>query len=218
MTINHAWMENNVLGYSGTNSGGRLVIENSQFDNNKDGFDTNTQINGDPPAPQNGDCPHTGDQPDHPHPLVLGVHPQLLAQQQQLHSPRCRDRGGRPVGTGMTVSGAHNDTVMDNVFATNGAWGTLFVPWPTGSTPSLGQTCVKIGGVPSSLFGCVSDPENDALKDNVYKHNGFFGNPTNSDFGQIVLNSGQPSNCLSATKPPTGAHRRHSRRSTPSAG
>ena len=58
VTIDHAWMENNALGYSGTNSGGAIVIENSQFDNNEDGVDTNTQIAGDPPPPQNGACPN----------------------------------------------------------------------------------------------------------------------------------------------------------------
>ena len=63
ITISHAWMEYNALGYSGTNSGGALVFENSQFDNNKDGFDTNTQIAGDPPAPQNGACPNGGTSP-----------------------------------------------------------------------------------------------------------------------------------------------------------
>jgi len=57
VTIDHAWMQNDALGYSGTNSGGAVVIENSQFDHNEDGADTNTQIDGDPPAPQNGDCP-----------------------------------------------------------------------------------------------------------------------------------------------------------------
>ena len=50
ITISHAWMEDNALGYSGTNSGGAVVIEDSQFDNNQNGLDTNTQINGDPPA------------------------------------------------------------------------------------------------------------------------------------------------------------------------
>ncbi|HMC39791.1 MAG TPA: hypothetical protein VKI19_09030, partial [Acidimicrobiales bacterium] len=41
--VNHAWAEYNALGYSGSNSGGRLVVENSQFDHNEDGFDTNSQ-------------------------------------------------------------------------------------------------------------------------------------------------------------------------------
>src|ERR1700733_11060053 len=55
-TVNHAWGEFDALGYSGSNSGGRLLVENSQFDNNEDGFDTNSQ-NGDEPSPQNGACP-----------------------------------------------------------------------------------------------------------------------------------------------------------------
>ena len=42
ITISHAWMEYNALGYSGTNSGGAIVITHSMFDNNQDGFDTNT--------------------------------------------------------------------------------------------------------------------------------------------------------------------------------
>ena len=98
VTIDHAWMEYSALGYSGTNSGGAIVIENSQFDNNKDGVDTNTQIDGDPPAPQNGACPDNGIEPDHPHPLVLGVHPQLRARQQQPQRPPGRERraAGRP--------------------------------------------------------------------------------------------------------------------------
>ena len=57
VTIDHSWFEYNALGYSGTNSGGAIVIQNSQFDHNQDGLDTNTQINGDPPAPQDGACP-----------------------------------------------------------------------------------------------------------------------------------------------------------------
>ena len=96
MTIDHAWMEYNALGYSGTNSGGAIVIENSQFDNNKDGVDTNTQIDGDAPAPQNGACPGNGHQPHHPHPLVLGVHPQLGPRQQQPQ----RAPGGRAPAPG----------------------------------------------------------------------------------------------------------------------
>ena len=54
VVLNHMWMENNALGYSGTNSGGTIVIENSQFDGNQDGLDTNTAVVGDPPAPQDG--------------------------------------------------------------------------------------------------------------------------------------------------------------------
>ena len=75
VTIDHAWMENNALGYSGTNSGGAVVIENSQFDNNEDGVDTNTQIAGDPPPPQNGACPNGGTSPiTHTHSCWVFIH------------------------------------------------------------------------------------------------------------------------------------------------
>ena len=77
VVMNRMWMENNALGYSGTNSGGTIVIENSQFDGNQDGLDTNTAVVGDPPAPQDGRCPDGGGQPHHPHDLLLGSDPQL---------------------------------------------------------------------------------------------------------------------------------------------
>ena len=86
----------------------------------------------------------------------------------------------------MTLSGGRNDTVMDNTFANNGAWGTLFVPYPDSGTPSLHQKCANYGGYQISGLGCVFETENDALKGNTYIHDGFYGNPSNADFGQIT--------------------------------
>ena len=132
-------MEYNALGYSGTNSGGAIVINHSQFDNNQDGFDTNTQIAGDPPAPQNGACPNNGISPiTHTHSCWV-LDAQLDPRQQQPErARRRRRRASAPTGTGMTLSGGRNDTVMHNTFANNGAWGILFVPFPDSSTPEYG--------------------------------------------------------------------------------
>jgi hypothetical protein len=41
-----------------------------------------------------------------------------------------------PVGTGMSLSGGRNDTVMDNVFENNGAWGQITIPYLGRSKPS----------------------------------------------------------------------------------
>ena len=60
--VDHACGQFNALGYSGSNSGGTLIVKNSEFDNNQDGFDTNSQ-NGDNPPPQNGACPNNGISP-----------------------------------------------------------------------------------------------------------------------------------------------------------
>ena len=42
--------------------------------------------------------------------------------------PRCRRPARRPVGTGMSLSGGRNDTIMDNRFVNNNAWGMLIQP------------------------------------------------------------------------------------------
>jgi hypothetical protein len=54
-------------------------------------------------------------------------------------------------------------------------------------------------------LGCVFEDMNDRLVGNTYVHDGFFGNPTNADFGQIVLHAGLPSNCYAANNAPLGA-------------
>ena len=154
VVIDHTWMENNALGYSGTNSGGTIVIENSQFDDNQDGLDTNTAIVGDPPARRTAPA-RRRHQPDHPHPLVLGIHAQQRPRQQQRRRARRRAARPGPIGTGMTVSGGRNDTVTGNKFSNNGAWGILFVPYPDEGTPVMGQTCAGQGGVEVPGLGCV---------------------------------------------------------------
>jgi hypothetical protein len=205
VTIDHAWMEYNALGYSGTNSGGAVVIENSQFDNNQDGTDTNTQINGDPPAPQNGDCPNNGISPiTHTHSCWVFIH-NYSHNNNNPNVPEAGNAAAGPIGTGMTLSGGRNDTVMDNTFVDNGAWGFLMVPYPDSGTPSLGQSCPKTGGVEESGLGCVYDPEGDALLHNTFSHNGYFGNPSNSDYGQIVFTKGQPQNCFAGNIAPNGS-------------
>jgi hypothetical protein len=50
---------NSALGYSGTNSGGQLVIRNSVFRLNHAGIVPNSENNDDSPPPQDGRCPGT---------------------------------------------------------------------------------------------------------------------------------------------------------------
>jgi hypothetical protein len=205
VTIDHAWMEYSALGYSGTNSGGTIVVENSQFDNNKDGLDTNTQINGDPPAPQNGACPGNGVSPiTHTHSCWVFTH-NYVHDNNNADVPQSGSAAAGPTGTGMTIAGGRSDTVVGNVFANNGAWGVIFVPYPDNNPPDLGQTCSGTGGVFLAGLGCIYDPENDALVHNTFRHNGFLGNPGNADFGQITISPGQPQNCFSRNTAPSGS-------------
>jgi hypothetical protein len=205
VVLDHMWMENNALGYSGTNSGGTVVIENSQFEYNQDGLDTNSAVVGDPPAPQDGQCPNGKTSPVTRTTSCWVVEHNYVHDNNNATAPAAGSAAAGPVGTGMTISGGRFDTVMDNEVADNGAWGVLFVPYPQQGTPSLGQTCAGAGGQEVPGLGCVMDPEGDALEHNTFHHNGYFGNPSNSDFGQITLFGHEPANCFAGNRAPDGS-------------
>ena len=218
VTVNHAWMQYNAIGYSGTNSGGAIVIENSQFDNNKDGVDTNTQIAGDPPAPQNGACPDGATSPiTHTRSCWVFMH-NNVHDNNNPNVPQAGTASKGPVGTGMTLSGGRNDTVMNNTFANNGAWGFLMIPYPDSSTPQYNQSCAGTGGVENGAFGCIYDPMNNALLSNHFSNNGSFKNPSNGDYGQITLNTGKPSNCYRGNIAPNGSTPADLQQSQPTCG
>jgi hypothetical protein len=195
--VNHAWAEYNVLGYSGSNSGGSLVIENSEFDNNTDGFDTNSQ-NGDNPPPQNGACPGGAKSPiTHTTSCWVFMH-NYVHDNNNANVPFAGLAGEGPVGTGMSLSGARNDTVMDNRFVHNGAWGVIDVPFPDSGPPCTGGTQTN------TPAGCLYDDGGIAIEGNSFSNNGFFGNPTNGDIAESQLEPTSTSNCFGGNIDTTG--------------
>jgi hypothetical protein len=197
--VNDAWGEFNALGYSGSNSGGVLIVKNSEFDHNEDGFDTNSQ-NGDNPPPQDGSCPK-GKKP-----TVKGAVGCWVFMNNYVHDnndpnvPAAGSAAAGPVGTGMSVSGGRNDTIIHNRFSNNKAWGVIFVPYPDSGGPCT-------GGTPNSpILGqgsCLYDEWGDALLDNKFSNNGGYGNPTNGDFDQLNFES-HPSDCFRGNTDPKG--------------
>ena len=197
VTIDHAWMEDNALGYSGTNSGGRIIIENSMFDNNKEGFDTNTALTGDPPPPQDGHCAVAGSRTR----CWVFTH-NTVENNNNPNVPISGTAGLGPTGTGMTISGGRYDTISNNTFIHNGAWGMAFVPYPEGNLTSDGRTCRGTGGIVAtslkiSGLRCLYDPWGGMLSNNTFSGNGFFGNPGNADYANLIAGGGRPVNCFS---------------------
>ncbi len=205
ITISHAWMQYSALGYSGTNSGGAVIVTHSKFDHNADGFDTNTQIAGDPPPPQDGRCPNGAYGPiTHTHSCWVFMH-NWVHDNNNADVPVAGSAGLGPVGTGMTISGGRYDTVVNNVFERNGAWGLLVLPFPDDGTPDPPTTCQNTGGTEVPGLGCVLEAEGNAIVHNVFKGNGGFGNPTNGDLGELVLTGGRAQNCYRNNVLPDGA-------------
>jgi hypothetical protein len=208
VTIDHSWFEYNALGYSGTNSGGTIIIQNSEFDHNQDGLDTNTQIASDPPPPQDGRCA------DGKTSSITKTNSCWVFQNNNVHDnnnadvPAAGSAAQGPVGTGMTISGGRWNTVMNNTFTHNGAWGVLFLPYADSGTPYGGKTCADYGGVEDTSLGlgCVLDSQGNALISNTFSGNGFFGNETNGDYGLLTFNAGEPSDCFANNTAPAGSY------------
>ena len=202
-TIDHAWSQYGALGYSGTNSGGTLVVENSEFDHNKDGFDTNSQNNDDTPSPQDGACPNNAISPiTHTHSCWVFMN-NYVHDNNNPNVPGAGVAGAGPVGTGVSISGGRDDTIMNNRFENNGAWGIIFVPYPDTETPPAGQNCQ--GGInagpPSNA--CLFDDWGNAIINNSFKGNGGFKNDTNGDFAELT-STAAPTNCFSGNSDPSG--------------
>jgi hypothetical protein len=168
-----------------------MLIQNSEFDNNKTGFDTNSQ-NGDNPPPQDGSCPNGVPSPI-THTLSCWVFEHnYVHDNNNPNVPAAGLSAQGPVGTGMSVSGGRNDTIMNNTFARNNAWGVIVVPFTDNGPPC-------IGGTPNALGtgSCLYDEWGDALLNNTFIDNGGYGHPSNGDFGWINLEKGHPTSCWS---------------------
>ncbi len=191
-TLDHVQSEYSALGYSGTNAGGQVIIENSEFDNNKDGFDTNSQNNDDAPSPQDGSCPGGAISPiTHTTSCWVFIH-NYVHDNNNPNVPGTGVASNGPTGTGISISGARNNTVMYNRFVNNGAWGIILVPYPDTATPPAVAHCQ--GGINTGQL-CLYDDWGNEIAHNTFQGNGFFGNDTNSDFGEITVTAA-PTNCF----------------------
>ena len=202
-TVNRAHAEYNALGYSGTNSGGPLVVKNSEFDQNQDGFDTDTE-NGDAPSPQNGACPNNGISPiTHTYSCWVFMN-NYVHDNNNPNVPEVGQAGSTPLGVGLSLSGGRNDTVMHNRIVRNDAWGVLIsVQQGVGGPPCIGGTLnFNVLGV--LTLPCLFDNWGNAILKNSFADNGSYGHATNGDIAAVNFLSGNPTNCYSGNTNPSG--------------
>ena len=200
--LDHAHAQNSAQGYSGTNSGGHLIIQNSEFDHNHTGFSTNSQNNDDQPSPQSGRCPGNGTGP-------TGTHSCWLFSHNSVHDNNTANVpttpgivASSPVGTGVLISGGRFDTVDGNDIRDNGAWGVLLVPEvDTAKQPPIAHCKGGIGL--KALSFCYFDDKGNEIENNTLSHNGFFGNPSNVDLAEISTLA-YPGNCWHGNVAPSG--------------
>ncbi len=183
-TLSHVRAQNSALGYSGTNAGGHLIIEDSEWDLNKTGIVPNSLNNDDAPPPQNGQCPGgTGS--------CMFIRRNHVHDNNNPNVPAAGLSGEAPVGAGIEISGGQFDTIENNVVENQGAWGIVTHDFPDTETPPPIAHCeggTESGGV------CTFMAKGNVISGNTLQNNGGFGNPTNGDLANE--SSSTPRNCF----------------------
>jgi hypothetical protein len=205
VTLDDVHGENAPQGYSGTNSGGHVVVENSEFDRNMTGFATGDLNDDDQPSPQDGTCPGNAVNPDSAR-GIQRTHICWIFINNYVHDnnnanvPVSGIAGLAIPGTGITIYGGRHDVFTNNRITDNGAWGILFTQFPDNEQPPDIAHCG--GGTDLSTPGsplCYFDDWGSEFANNTFTHNGYFGNPSNGDIAEISQtgpNYNPDSNCF----------------------
>ena len=192
--------QNSPQGFSGTNAGGHLVLEHSEWDHNRVGIASTTLANDDRPSPQDGSCPGL---PGRSCPVFRNnpVHDNNTA-----NTPGEGIAATVPVGTGILISGGRNDIVRNNLIQGNGAWGVLLNDYPDASLPAC-EGGVRFFRPPppfdqllGPLVPCYFHSFGTRVHDNRFVANGAFGNDTNGDLANAALDH-PIRNCFYRNKP-----------------
>jgi hypothetical protein len=134
-TISHARAERNAYGFAGSNSGGRLVIENSLFRDNTIGLTLNSTLS-DPPPPQLGTCDVAANRLATPTIASSAIERCTIIRHNRIVA---NNDGAAPANTssfrpgagiGVSLLGAYGDLLADNVVAANRNIGILAVEQP----------------------------------------------------------------------------------------
>ena len=125
--VSGATMENNALGYLGSNAGGKLVLENSIYRRNTVGIAPNSENPGDPPPPQDGECGRPNIENPNPTPIITTtkiprctiIRNNLISENNNLTAPVNGSTGVAPWGAGVELPGDYADLVEGNLITNN---------------------------------------------------------------------------------------------------
>jgi hypothetical protein len=136
--IQDALVERNALGWSSTNAGGHLVIENSTFRENGVGIAPDSESDSDLPAPQDGACDAGSNRAELPTFTSTAIahctifRHNVIVDNGNLSAPANNTLLQAPWGAGVMLAGDYADLIQDNVIRGNPTFGVLVFeqPWP----------------------------------------------------------------------------------------
>ena len=142
--VNKATIENNAVGYSGSNSGGELVIENSRFAHNSDGIVPNGENPGDGPPPNNGACNRRNGGKPNPTPSFTSTKIErcevfkynTVTENDNLTVPANGSTIKSPYGAGIELPGDYAELIEHNEITRNPTDGILAFEYPNPFPPT----------------------------------------------------------------------------------
>jgi parallel beta-helix repeat protein len=186
---------NSATGYLGTNSGGKLLIENSVFDDNRTGVQPNSLNNDDGPPPQNGLCPGNRAR------SCAVIENNQIDDNNNADAPATG--AAAPVGVGIDLYGAQFNTITRNIITGNESWGVV----ATDSVANLaGHSFSRCQGGYPDMPGkglCMIPARGNHVFGNYLSHDGTLGNPGDADLATagLLARSAVPRNCFYANRP-----------------
>ena len=201
--VDHALVERNGLGYSGTNSGGRLVVQNSTFRRNSNGVGPNSLNNDDKPPPQDGACNSGANRSPTPTFSSTNIRRctvfrnNLIENNNNLSTPANATIQSVPWGNGVILIGTYADLVQNNVIRGNPHYGLLGFENPDPFPPTPNTVFFQLAG--------------NKVANNRFSNNGSLKDGADigiADLGNLGLPPGAPgsvNNCFSGNAFTTSA-------------
>jgi hypothetical protein len=152
--VSEAVMENNALGYSGSNAGGDLVIEKSKFVHNTDGIAPNSENPGDGPPPQDGQCHRVNVEEPNPTPRIYTtrikrctiIRDNVISENNNLTVPANTSAAAAPWGAGVELPGDYADMIEGNAIEGNPSDGVLAFEYPNPFPPVADTIDFQLAG------------------------------------------------------------------------
>jgi hypothetical protein len=150
-TVSHALVERNALGFSGTNAGGHLIVQDSVFRLNAVGVGPNSLPN-DIPPPQLGTCDSATN--TSPTPTITTTkldrctifRRNVITNNNNLTTPGNSTSMQLPWGVGLEPVGTYGDLFTDNVISQNQNFGILGVENPVPFPPTAATIFFQFAG------------------------------------------------------------------------
>jgi hypothetical protein len=177
--VQDALVERNALGWSSTNAGGHMVIENSTFRDNGVGIAPDSESDSDLPPPQDGACDSGSNRSQLPTFSSTTINRctifrnNLIVDNGNLSTPANSTLLSGPWGVGVMLPGDYADLVANNTIRGNPNFGVLLFeqPWPFPPTAKTVYYQVAGNRVSSNLIqgnGTASGGADIGLEGGVY--------------------------------------------------